>query len=90
VTDKGTYAFQQDFLKYHLDVFAASPFVNGALVWNLRDFRVKPGWDGGNPFPKPPLNQKGLLDDFGNPKPAYFTVRDEIRKVPLYGRRACC
>ena len=28
---------------YHLGVFAQKPFLNGALVWILRDFRVKPG-----------------------------------------------
>ena len=46
MTEKGTYQFQADFLKYHLDVFASKPFINGALIWNLRDFRVKPGWAG--------------------------------------------
>ena len=39
VTEKGTYDFQQDFLSYHLDVFAQKPFLNGALVWILRDFK---------------------------------------------------
>ena len=65
VTEKGTYEFQAEFLKYHLDVFASKPFVSGALIWNLRDFRVKPGWAGGNPLPHPPVNEKGLIDDFG-------------------------
>jgi beta-glucuronidase len=76
VTEKGTYQFQADFLKYHLDVFAQKPFISGALVWNLRDFRVKPGWAGGNPFPHPPVNEKGLLDDSGHLKPAWSVVRD--------------
>jgi len=75
-TDKGTYEFQSEFLKYHLGVFAERPFVNAALIWNLRDFRVKPGWIGGNPYPNPPNNQKGLIDDRGNAKPAFFVARD--------------
>ena len=74
-TEKGTYEFQSEFLKYHLDVFAQKPFVSGALVWNLRDFRVKPGWAGGNPLPHPPVNEKGLIDDLGHKKPAYNVVR---------------
>ena len=45
MTEKGTYEFQADFLRYHLDVFASKPFISGALIWNLRDFRVKPGWE---------------------------------------------
>jgi beta-glucuronidase len=74
-SEKGTYAFQQDFLTYHLNVFATKPFLNGALVWILKDFRVKPGYDGGNPQPAPPLNQKGLVDSNGTRKPAFDTVK---------------
>ena len=74
-TEKGTYAFQQDFLAYHLTVIANKPFINGALVWILRDFRVKPRYDGGNPQPDPPLNEKGLVDLTGARKPAFETVR---------------
>jgi beta-glucuronidase len=79
VTEKGTYEFQTDFLRYHLDVFASKPFVSGALIWNLRDFRVKPGWAGGNPLPNPPVNQKGLVDDYGRKKPAWGVVRGIYR-----------
>jgi beta-glucuronidase len=79
VTEKGTFAFQQDFLAYHLGVYAQKPYINGALVWILRDFRVKPGYDGGNPQPVPPYNSKGLLDAAGNRKPAFDTVRQLFR-----------
>jgi beta-glucuronidase len=81
VTEKGTYEFQADFLRYHLDVFASKPFVSGALIWNLRDFRVKPGWAGGNPLPNPPVNQKGLIDDQGRRKPAWEGVRQIFRST---------
>jgi beta-glucuronidase len=80
-TEKGTYEFQTDFLRYHLDVFASKPFVSGALIWNLRDFRVKPGWAGGNPQPNPPVNQKGLVDDQGRRKPAWEVVRQKYRST---------
>ena len=39
--------------------FAQKPYLNGALVWILRDFRVKPGYDGGNPQPRAPLQPEG-------------------------------
>jgi len=81
VTEKGTYEFQTDFLRYHLGVFASKPFVSGALIWNLRDFRVKPGWAGGNPQPNPPVNQKGLVDDRGGKKPAWEVVRKIYRST---------
>ncbi len=83
-TEKGTYDFQRQFLAYHFDVFAQRPFINGALIWNLRDFRVKPGWVGGNPFPKPPLNQKGLIDDGGRPKPGFADIQAIFQKTGPY------
>jgi beta-glucuronidase len=79
--EKGTYAFQADFLNYHLDVIDSKPFVNGALIWNLRDFRVKPGWIGGNPKPNPPVNHKGLVEDSGRLKPAFATVAERYRRT---------
>jgi beta-glucuronidase len=79
VTEKGTYEFQRDFLAYHLSVYATKPFLNGALVWILRDFRVKPGYDGGNPEPQPPVNFKGLVDDAGDRKPAFTVVQRALQ-----------
>jgi beta-glucuronidase len=81
IDEKGTYNFQRQLVEDHLAVYDSRPFVNGALVWALRDFRVRPQWDGGNPKPQYPLNLKGLLDQFGKPKPAYAAVKrmfDEI------------
>jgi beta-glucuronidase len=77
--EKGTFEFQRDFLQYHLNVFARKPFLNGALVWILRDFRVKPGYAGGNPRPQPPMNSKGLVDDTGAKKPAFEVVQQLLR-----------
>jgi beta-glucuronidase len=81
VTEKGTYEFQSDFLAYHLRVFGSKPFINAAIVWILHDFRVKPGWTGGNPLPHPPVNEKGLIDDAGVRKPAFETVRKAFRRT---------
>ena len=58
-TEKGTFEFQRDFLGFHLNVIGQMDFLNGALVWILRDFRVKPGYDGGNPQPTPALQHEG-------------------------------
>jgi len=81
VSEKGTYEFQSEFLDYHLRVFARKPFINGAIVWSLHDFRVKPGWAGGNPLPHPPVNEKGLIDDAGFRKPAFATVRQVFQRT---------
>ena len=84
---KGTYAFQQHFLAKHLGIITAAPFVNGALVWVLRDFAVRPGWDGGNPRPNPPLLSKGVFRQTGSPKPAARTVRQSFDAVPFARER---
>ena len=92
--EKGTYSFQRQLVEDHLAVYDSQPFVNGALVWALRDFRVRPEWDGGNPKPMSPLNQKGLLDQFGKPKPAYAAVKrmfdevDPLQQPRRYAARA--
>jgi beta-glucuronidase len=92
--EKGTYSFQRQLIEDHLAVYDSRPFVNGALIWALRDFRVRPQWDGGNPKPNSPLNQKGLSDWNGNPKPAFaaaarmFRERDPIATGSRAGRRA--
>jgi beta-glucuronidase len=78
---KGTYAFQQKFLRAHLRVIDATRFLSGALVWALRDFAVAPGWTGGNPHPQPPILFKGLFRQDGSPKPAVATVRQAFRRA---------
>jgi beta-glucuronidase len=82
--EKGTYAFQQDLLGYHLDAYDEDRYVNGAIVWILRDFRVQPGWDGGNPKPSPPVNTKGLVDQNGNRKPAFFELARRFHATPPF------
>jgi beta-glucuronidase len=73
--EKGTYAFQQDFVNYHLGVFATKPWLNGALYWTLNEFRVRPDWEGGNPRPIPPVHQKALISYDQTPKPAFADVQ---------------
>ena len=57
-------------------------YINGAIVWILKDFRVQPGWDGGNPKPSPPMLTKGLVDQFGNLKPAFFDLAARFKSTP--------
>jgi len=84
VTEKGTYQFQQDFLKYHLGVFDSKPWLSGAVWFPLREFLVRPGWDGGNPVPQPPLHQKAVLAYDGTAKPAYYDLQAAFRATQQY------
>ncbi len=49
--ERGTFSFQQDFVNFHLGVYATKPWLSGAIYWALQEFRVRPDWDGGNPRP---------------------------------------
>ncbi len=75
VEEKGTFQFQQDFVNYHLGVYAQRPWLSGAIYWALQEFRVRPNWDGGNPRPNPPVHEKGLLRFDGTKKPAWGDVQ---------------
>jgi beta-glucuronidase len=88
VEDKGTYAFQQDFVNFHLSVFATKPWLSGALYWAINEFRVRPEWDGGNPFSTPPIHQKALIHYNGVPKPAWADVQNWFRAANQFGAPA--
>jgi beta-glucuronidase len=74
VEERGTYEFQSNSSAYHLGVFAAKPWLSGAIYYTLQDYASRPGWSGGNPWGNPPFVQKGLVDVNGNLKPAFAVV----------------
>jgi Glycosyl hydrolases family 2, TIM barrel domain/Glycosyl hydrolases family 2, sugar binding domain/Glycosyl hydrolases family 2 len=74
VEERGTYAFQANSAAFHLGVFATKPWLSGALYFALQDYAAYPGYSGGDPRPNPPFNQKGLVDLYGNFKPAWPVV----------------
>ncbi len=84
VEEKGTYEHQQQFVDFHLGVFARKPWLSGAIYWALREFRVRPDWEGGNPRPSPPLHQKGLVRFDGTRKPAFADVQRIYRATEQY------
>jgi beta-glucuronidase len=88
VEDKGTYAFQQDFVNFHLGVYATKPWLSGALYWALNEFRVRPEWEGGNPWPTPPIHQKALVSYDGQRKPAWADAQRWYRGTNQFGEPA--
>ena len=81
VEEYGTYQFQANMLAYHLGVLASKTWLSGAIVQTLQDFLAYPSYNGGNPRPDPPLNQKGLIDPNGNEKPAFAVVSQSYRST---------
>ncbi len=86
VEEKGTYEFQQDFVRYHLAVHGSKPWLSGSLYWTLQEFRVRPNWEGGNPLPNPPFHEKGLLRLDGAKKPAWFDVERLFKATQQLGK----
>ncbi|HEY5142700.1 MAG TPA: glycoside hydrolase family 2 TIM barrel-domain containing protein, partial [Solirubrobacteraceae bacterium] len=83
--EHGTYAFQQEFVNFHLGVYATKPWLSGAIYWALQEFRVRPNWDGGDPRPTPPIHEKGLVTFQGAKKPAFFDVQRLFRATLQFG-----
>ena len=86
-TRPGTFAFQTRYIQQVLATVGALPFIGGAIYWTLREFAVKPHWDGGPPRPKIPytsIHHKGLIDYTGTPKPAFGVTAQLFARTPLY------
>jgi hypothetical protein len=83
-TQRGSFEFQSRFLREHLSILGRKRYVNAAMVWILKDFRVTPGWKGGNSTQRstPPWNNKGLIDQTGAFKPAFYEMRRIWRSTP--------
>jgi beta-glucuronidase len=84
VEEKGTYAHQQDFVNYHVGVYASKPWLSGVIYWALKEFRVRPEWEGGNPRPTPPLHQKGVIAFDDTKKPAFFDLQRHYKATNQY------
>ncbi len=86
VEEKGTFEFQQDFIRFRAAIYGSKPWLGGAVYWALREFRVRPNWDGGNPRPNSPIHEKGLLR-FGDSskKPAWTDMQQMIQQTQQLG-----
>jgi beta-glucuronidase len=84
VTEKGTFDFQTQWMVDHTNIHGSKPYMNGSIVWALRDFRVHPTWGGGDPVPAPPWNNKGLIHESNAPKPAFYAVRALFRATKQF------
>jgi beta-galactosidase/beta-glucuronidase len=84
--EKGTYEFQDDYVRYTAAVIASKPFVNAATYWTLQEFRVRPGYTGGNPRGEAPYHQKGPIDRFGNARPIFNVLKELYSATPQLRR----
>jgi beta-galactosidase/beta-glucuronidase len=84
----GGLAYQAKLLRETIDAYVKLPDASGALVWNLQDFGVNPQFGGGSILRLVRgirllrgLNQKGLYDSMGRPKPAVQAVARAFQRA---------
>ncbi len=82
----GGLRFQAALLSRRLRGLRDEPHISGTLIWNLRDYALRPDFRGGSVLSARPgltltpgLNEKGLYDFAGRPKPALAAVRRAFR-----------
>jgi hypothetical protein len=83
---KETYAFQADYVRRVLHIVGDLPFMSGAIYWTLKEFAVKPDWDGGakRDVARDGIHNKGLIRYDGRPKPAWGIARADFADTPLF------
>jgi beta-glucuronidase len=81
VEERGTYGFQSNSLAFHLAVFASKPWLSGVTYFAMQDFTARPGWAGGNPWGTPPWVQKGMVDMYGNHRPAFSVMQSMYKST---------
>ena len=85
---KETYAFQKQYLKSNFEVVERVGFMSGAIYWTLREFAVKPDWDGGadrEGVARDGIHNKGLLRYAdGWRKPAWSVAEQNFAATELY------
>ena len=65
--------YQRDILKYTIELFHKDPMVVGFYIWQFTNIRTSPTMDLNRVRC---FNNKGIVDEYRNPKLAYYTVRD--------------
>jgi beta-glucuronidase len=85
--EKGTYQFQDEFIAHHLAAFATRRWLTGGVYWALQEFRVRPFWGGGNPWPASPYHQKGVVRLDFTKKPGFATLAAGHGKVRQFVTR---
>ncbi len=79
----GGLRYQADLLDRRLRELRDAPQLSGTIVWNLRDYALRPDFRGGSVLElrpnltlTPGLNEKGLYDFAGRAKPSLAAVRE--------------
>lgn len=73
--------FQRDLLEHCLELFLNCEYMRGTYIWQFCNIRTSPTLDLNRVRC---FNNKGILDEYRNPKAAYFKVKEIYEK---YGKK---
>ncbi len=69
--------YQRDLLEYTLELFHKTDYIKGTYIWQFCNIRTSPSTDLNRVRY---FNNKGILDEYRNPKSAYFKVKELYHK----------
>ena len=75
--------YQRDLLEYTLELFHKTDYMRGTYIWQFTNIRTSPSMDMNRVRY---FNNKGILDEYRNPKAAYFKVKELYHKYAKEGK----
>ena len=69
--------YQRDILEYCIELFHNTDYMRGTYLWQFANIRTSPSMDINRARY---FNNKGILDEYRNPKAAYFKVKELYTK----------
>ena len=69
--------YQSDLLCYCIELFHRTDYMRGFYIWQFCNIRTSPSMDINRARY---FNNKGILDEYRNPKAAYFKIRELYRR----------
>lgn len=76
-TVKWSEEYQRDLFEYTLELFHKTPYMRGTYPWQFANIRTSPSMDINRVRY---FNNKGILDEYRNPKLAYFKIKELYHK----------
>ena len=75
--------YQRDLLEYTLELFHKTDYMRGTYIWQFCNIRTSPSMDINRVRY---FNNKGILDEYRNPKASYFKVKELYHKYAKEGK----
>ena len=82
-TVKWSEEYQRDLFEYTIELFHKTPYMVGTYPWQFANIRTSPSMDINRVRY---FNNKGIVDEYRNPKLAYFKIKELYHKYAKEGK----